>query len=162
LYANVISTVGVVISAVGFLFTVSQIRRTASAAEATRDAIKDSASRMQLNYLMVMLPELKIYEQELDAAAEGNDKRSARRVLVAYSHAANRVAALLSQSNVEAEAVFAAQLRTSAEAATAAKSSLYASEQVTVSSATGTLAALMSDVVREAEGLLATYQLKVG
>lgn len=161
MFANILSATGVIVSALGFFYTVQQVRRTATAAEATRDAIQESTARMHLNYLMVLLPEFKLLEQELDTAAEEDDKKAARRVLVAYSHSANRAAALLAVSSIPAEKLLAKELQATSRGASSAKSSIVSGESESVLDAVRDLMDRFGEVSRSCEGLVATYQMKV-
>lgn len=156
-----VSVIGLVVTTLGFGLTIWQVWRTANAAEATKDAIENSSQRMYANYLLVLLPEFKAFELELDEAMNTNDIRMARRTLVQYSHHAQRAAALLSNSDDAAERDLATLLRESSTTATKVKSRLMTDTSTTVSEAAKPLVEEVSDVASKANGLVASYQLKV-
>ncbi|MHA6797409.1 hypothetical protein ACVGVM_28435 (plasmid) [Pseudonocardia bannensis] len=69
--------------------------RTARAAEAAERAVRRTEQRLLINHLIMLLPEFRSIENELDEASSQNDRKQAIRALVAYSHIAYEVAALL-------------------------------------------------------------------
>jgi hypothetical protein len=64
-----ISVAALIVSVIGFTFTIWQLVRTANAAEATKRAIERTEKRMALNHLLVLLPQFRLIENDLDPAA---------------------------------------------------------------------------------------------
>jgi hypothetical protein len=118
-----LSGAGLVVSSVGFLFAAWQLVRTARATEATAEAVRAS-SRGQL---LLLLPQFKLYELELDYALEQDNKPYAARILTSCSHLASEVSGLLSTNRdafaVEDETITA--LKEVAALAGRAKASIY-------------------------------------
>jgi hypothetical protein len=110
--------------------------------------------------LLVLLPGMKSLEADLDAAmAAPADKLAAIRSLVAFSHTANQVAALLESEASQAELV--GQLRATARAASVAKSELVSGSKKSLSTLLRDVVAEISDVSSKCAGLSTTYQAKV-
>ncbi|MBQ1051676.1 hypothetical protein KBX50_24815 [Micromonospora sp. C51] len=86
---------GLLIGVVGFTLTIWQLRRTARAAEATQKAVERTENRMALNHLLVLLPQFRVLESELDFAVADEDRKMAMRVLASYAQIASQVAGLL-------------------------------------------------------------------
>ncbi|MFC7402770.1 hypothetical protein [Citricoccus sp. GCM10030269] len=160
---DTIGIIGLVVTTVGFSLTVWQIWRTANASEKATEALKAATRRMHLNHLLVLLPQLKIYESELDAAQADDDKKQAIRALVSYSHAAQQVAALLeSSSEGREEAELVDQLRSSASAASSAKATLVSGATKPVRLVVKSAAEQIGSMSTFAAGLATRYQTKVG
>lgn len=118
-----ISAAGLVVSVIGFAIAIWQLARTAKASEATRFAIERTEKRMALNHLLVLLPQFHLIENDLDRAAEDNDRALARRALVSYSRFAAEVATILKgQDTVDQTLII--DLQSSAREASRAKASL--------------------------------------
>jgi RNA-binding protein YhbY len=94
-----LSLIGLMVSVVGFAFAIWQLTRTANASVATRQAIERTEKRMALNHLLIILPQFRLLENDLDSAADTDDRPLARRSLVAYSHFAAEVATILDGQN---------------------------------------------------------------
>lgn len=156
-----LSVVGLVLTVVGFVITFVQLTRTRRASVATNSAVQLATTRMHSNFLLITLPQFKALELDLDEASDRNDKRLARRTLVAYSHNANRVATLLDGSTDDAEKMLSEALRTSATAASSAKSSLVTGDSANVLEAVKNLLTDIGDLATRAEGIAAKYQIKV-
>lgn len=118
-----IALTGLIVSVVGFAIAIWQLVRTANAAEATKRAIERNEKRMAINHLLVLLPQFRLIENDLDAAAQEDDRGLARRSLVAYAHFASEVAAIL-QSQDKVDQVLVTDLRVSATQASQAKAAL--------------------------------------
>ncbi|WP_157944111.1 hypothetical protein [Blastococcus atacamensis] len=143
----------------GFSLAIQQLRKTAKASEATKTAIEETARRMSMNHLLVLLPQLRVIEGDLDAAAADDDRRLAIRSLVSYSHTANQVASLMAgEKDVDGDLI--ERLRASARTAGAAKSTLVTSNRQTVRSVTKTAVEEIGEVSSFAAGLVAQCQVK--
>ena|ERR1700722_20269409 len=114
---------GLAVSVVGFSLAIWQLARTAKASEATREAIERTEKRMALNHLLVLLPQFHLLENDLDRAAEDNDRALARRALVSYSHFASEVAAIL-RGQDQVDQTLITELQSSARDASLAKATL--------------------------------------
>jgi hypothetical protein len=114
---------GLIVSVIGFTFAIWQLTRTAKAAEAAQAAIERAEQKMALNHLLVLLPQFRLIENDLDAAAQEDDRGLARRSLVAYAHFAAEVAAIL-QGQEKVDQTLVTDLRNSASQASQAKAAL--------------------------------------
>jgi hypothetical protein len=114
---------GLAVSAVGFAVTIWQLVRTARAASAARQAVERTERRMAINHLLVLLPQFRLLEADLDRAAQENDRALARTALVSYSHFASEVASLL-KGQQQVDSAIILELEISAREASVAKSSL--------------------------------------
>lgn len=72
-----------------------QLRRTADAAEATKDAVETTAKNMALYQLLVLLPQMQQHEAELDAAVDAKDARRVIGVLNEWRRTGTEVRGLL-------------------------------------------------------------------
>jgi hypothetical protein len=118
-----IGLAGLVVSVVGFVIAIWQLVRTANATEATRRAVERTEQRMAVNHLLILLPQFRLIENDLDAAAQEDDRGLARRSLIAYSHFAAEVATILQGQN-GTDQTLVTDLRTSATQASQAKATL--------------------------------------
>ena len=118
-----IGVAGLVVSVVGFVIAIWQLVRTANATKATKEAVERSEKRMAINHLLVLLPQFRLIENDLDVAAQDDDKGLARRSLVAYAHFAAEVATIL-QNQDRVDQTLITDLRTSATQASQAKATL--------------------------------------
>ena len=114
---------GLAVSVVGFAVAIWQLIRTANASVATRKAVERTEKRMALNHLLVLLPQFRLIESDLDSAAQEDDRALARRSLVAYAHFAAEVATLL-QGQDKVDQTLVIDLQTSATQASRTKASL--------------------------------------
>lgn len=114
---------GLAVSVVGFSLAIWQLKRTANAASATRKAIERTEKRMALNHLLVIIPQFRILENDLDRAAEDNDRSLARNALVSYAHFASEVATIL-ESQVPPDHTLISDLRGSSREASLVKASM--------------------------------------
>jgi hypothetical protein len=114
---------GLAVSVVGFGIAIWQLIRTANASVATRKAVERTEKRMALNHLLVLLPQFRLLENDLDFAAQEDDRPLARRSLISYAHFAAEVATILQGQDGISE-VLITELRGSASHATRTKASL--------------------------------------
>jgi hypothetical protein len=61
----------------GFWLAIVQLRKTRTAAEATTSAVEAANARMLYNHLLVLLPQLRSLEGDLDAAIAADDRTGA-------------------------------------------------------------------------------------
>ena len=156
-----LSLAGLVVSIVGFAVAIWQLIRTANASIATKTAIEDTARRMSLNHLLVLLPQLRSIEGDLDAAAATDDKPLAIRSLVAHSHLANAVASLLEGGEAApVDPIWLVRLRDSAKAASTAKSALVTGSKPSVRITIKAALEQVAEVSSYAAGLSAQFQVK--
>jgi hypothetical protein len=159
--SDLIGLAGLGISIVGFSLTVWQLLRTANAAIATKEAIVAANKRMLLNHLLVLLPQLKTLEADLDTAIAAKNSEAAIRALIGYSHAANQVASLLDSQEDSMDAELVKELRASAVNASANKAVLVIGTTRQLSSVLKTVASEISAVSAKCAGLSTKYQVKV-
>jgi hypothetical protein len=160
IWSLIVGILGLLVTIVGFWLAVSQLRRTASATEATRSAIEASTKRMRLNHLLVLLPQFRSFEIDLDNAGDDNDEKAARRALVGYSHTANQVAELLKgEEGIEPD--FLELLRSSAISAASAKGRLATGHETNVRAVVEEISTQVSDVSARAAGIITQYQTQV-
>lgn len=154
-----LAVVGILVTVVGFSLTIWQLVRTANASEASRKAIEATARRMSMNHLLVLLPQLRMIESDLDAAAAEDDRKLAIRSLVNYSHTATQVATLLeAEGDIDDQLI--ERLRSSAKAAGSAKSTLVTTNRavrVVIKEAVEQI----GEVSSHATGLVGKFQVKV-
>jgi hypothetical protein len=118
-----IGLAGLAISVIGFSVGIWQLIRTARAAQAAKDAIERTEARLALNHLLVLLPQFRLIENDLDSAAQDDDRPLARRSLVAFAHFAAEVASIL-QNQAKINQSLVLDLQASATQASRAKASL--------------------------------------
>ncbi len=107
---------GLVIGVIGFGVTIWQLFRTANAAEATTRAVERTERRMALNHLLVLLPQFRMLETELDLAVEESDRRMATRILASYAQITSQVAGLLDGRDSDFEPLVSKLQRASRDA----------------------------------------------
>lgn len=147
------------VTAVGFGLAIWQLHRTATATQATKRAIEDNTERMMLNHLLVLLPQFKSIESDLDMAAADADRSLAIRSLISFSYTANQVASLLESQGGDPE--FVDELKESAKMAASAKSLLVTDARKSVAGAIKAPHEAISGIGSKAFGLAARYQVKV-
>lgn len=160
--SDTIGVIGLLVSVVGFGVTVWQLIRTANATIATKTAIVAANKRMLLNHLLVLLPQLKSLEADLDSAIATDSNSGAIRALIEFSHAANQVASLLESQEENSEADLAGELRKSAKNASAHKSILVLGITKPLTTVLRTVASEISEVSAKCAGLSTKYQVRVG
>jgi hypothetical protein len=159
-YGDVIGTVGLVVSVVGFWLAIDQLRKTTSAARATGLAIDDANKQMLLNHMLVLMPQLKSVDSDLDAAIMADDSPAAVRALVEFSYSAKQIASLLSvQAPAEEEALIAS-LKKAAETAVAGKAALLYGATQPLKKVLRPIAEEIGRVASDCAALSLTYQTK--
>lgn len=155
-----ISIAGLFVAVVGFSFTVQQLHRTATASEAANTLLASVGERMQMNHLLVMLPQLHVLADELDAGVIADDARGVARTLVAYSRTAVQVASLLSVEDAQS-AELGTQLRESSAQARQIKGLIVSGTKIPLAKLLKTVMAEISESASAASGLVSKYQMKV-
>lgn len=150
---------GLVVSVVGFAVAIWQLVRTANASVATKKAIEATARRMSVNHLLVLLPQLRMIEHDLDAAMADDDRRLAIRALGNFSHTASQVASLLEGEGDAVDAELIAKLRQSAGEAGKAKSAIVTG-RAAVKTVAKSAAEGITDVAAHAAGQIAQFQVR--
>jgi hypothetical protein len=159
-FSDWLGILGLFTTVVGFGLTIWQLIRTANASVATKAAIEATARRMSLNHLLVLIPQLRVIEGDLDAAMAEDDRKLAIRTLVNYSHTANQVASLLEGEDGEVDGELIDRLRGSAAEAGKAKSVLVTSTRGTVKTVAKAASEGIGEVAGHAAGLVAQFQVK--
>lgn len=160
-WGETVGVAGLVVTVVGFAITIWQLVRTARASEATQQAVERTERRMALNHLLVLLPQLRLIETDLDTAAQENDRKLAMRALVAYSHMASEIAGLLrGQDSVDDALV--QRLEQSARAASLAKADLIDNANRMAKSATKEFRGELAHTGAYLGQLVGTFKLEAG
>lgn len=154
-----LSLAGLVVTLVGFGIAIWQLIRTANAAEATKRAIERTEKRMALNHLLVLLPQFRLIENDLDSAAQDDDRPLARRSLVAYAHFAAEVATIL-QGQDKVDQTLVIDLQTSATQASRTKASLIDSAGKNTKQLTKDIRDRISGLSIHIGTLATSYQIK--
>lgn len=152
---------GLVVSVIGFGLTVWQLVRTANAAIATKAAIIQVNRRMLMNHLLVLLPQIRTLEADLDAAIAADDHLAAIRALNSFSHTASQIASLLDADKDPNDAALISDLRSSASTASANKSLLVSGVKRPLTTVLRTVSAQIGDISSRCAGLTTKYQVKV-
>jgi len=167
LWGIAISALGLVATTLGFILAIKQLRsgnellkRTATAAEASKKAIETANARMVYNHLLVLLPQLTGLEADIDAAMSSDDRQSAVRALVKFNHTANQIAMLLNGQEGFGDASLVEDLRVTARAATLQKSALVSGNKRPVGALLQSVATEIADVAARCSALATTYQTK--
>jgi hypothetical protein len=147
-----LSITGILVSVLGFGVGLYQLRKTAKAAEAARDAVS-SGSRI---HLLFLLSQFHSFESELDSAIYYDDRLGAGRILASVANHCNSIAAVL-RSHEIAEETTALAFGSCALAAGAAKGKLISTD--------AKIARLVADPQKQILGLkgtIATLQADQG
>jgi cell division inhibitor SulA len=121
--AEWLAIAGLVIGLAGFAITIWQLVRTARASEATAAAVERTERHMAASYLLVLLPQFRVIESDLDNAAVEDDRRLAMRALRTYADVASEVRTLLTGQGA-VDAALLTKLEETARAATLTKAAL--------------------------------------
>lgn len=149
------------VSVVGFALTIWQLTRTAKASIATRVAVESTERRMALNHLLVLLPQFRMIETDIDNAARENDYSLAIRALVTYTHTASEVAGLLrGKQGVDQSVV--ASLEESSRLASKTKAEIVDDKRKYVKTVTKVFRARLVDVTSEIGGLVSHFTAEAG
>jgi hypothetical protein len=149
---NALALAGVLISALGFTLTVTQLFRTASAVERTEQ-------RLKVNELLYELPQLHRLEQDLDDVARAMDIDRTIRVLNEWRRQAATVIAHL-HDDATSESL-RTQLQTSVELAGKAKNALV-SGKTNPLTVTAQVRAAVEIVCRELPEVAAQLRAQIG
>lgn len=150
---------GLAVSVIGFGVAIWQLIRTANATSATRKAIERTEKRMALNHLLILLPQFRILESDLDRAAEDDDRPAARTALVSYAHFAAEVATIL-KSQIASDQTLVVDLQASSREASLVKASLIDSpEERNTRELTKGIREQMSNLSVHIGSLATTYQI---
>ncbi|WP_292761941.1 hypothetical protein [Microbacterium sp. UBA3486] len=160
-----VTSAGLIVTVVGFWVAIVQLKKTATATKATTTAVETANRRMLYNHLLVLMPQLRGLEGDIDASVVAGDKAAAVRALVAFSHAANQVAALLDteprNDGVGEHAELIGELRAAARAVSAAKGELVSGTKKSLGTLLHGVSGQISDVASRCAGLSTTYQTNV-
>jgi hypothetical protein len=97
------SLAGVLLTAVGVLFTWREASRARGAADAARDAVQVTERRLRANQLLLLVPQLRSTASELDRAIDWDDAALARRQFDSWRAIAAHVSGILRNEDVEVE-----------------------------------------------------------
>lgn len=157
-YSEWIGTIGLVVTTAGFALTIVMLIRTARASEAAVIAIRATEKRMALNHLLALLYQFDRFEEQLDDAAEVNDRRGAIRTLTAYKNLASELATMLDGQDQADETVIS-NLKISAREAALTKHNLSIRKDKTVVEQTADIRKLISELSGHISGVAAQYKL---
>lgn len=124
-----IGAVGCVLGVIGFVLAWKQLKRTADAAEATQTAL----ARSHQTQLLMLLPQFRLVEMELDFAISCSGRDLAARALANYAHLAHEVSGVVASYGLADNSTVAA-MRESAATATQAKGEIYSKRLKSLSS----------------------------
>lgn len=122
--ADALSLAQVVFTVLGFWVAISQLRRTATAAELTNKRLSRYNARLSGNDLLVGLPELQKIEDELDAALKKPDEDEVERCLVRYTRRSAQIIAILEGEDDAEDASLLESLRVASKASAKAKADI--------------------------------------
>lgn len=159
--ADAVGLGSLTVTVVGFVVAISQLRRTESTAAATRRAVERTEERIAVNHLLVVLPQFRMLVQDLDAAAEENDRKLAMRTLVAWTHLANEVASMLAGVD-ESFFDYVLRLRASAKDGTETKADLISYPKRSVKVTTKDFRRSFGELTAEVSGLTGQIRLHSG
>ena len=146
------------VGALGFAVTIWQLFRTANASVATRKAVERTEKHMASSYLLVLLPQFRIVESDLDSAVLENDRRLAMRALRTYSDVASEVRTLLgSQAGIDEKLLNL--LESTSRSAALAKAELINSPNRQIKSVTKVIRDELAHVSTHVGGLTAKFSL---
>lgn len=155
----ILSALGLLVTGGGFYLAWSQLKRTADAAEASADAMRRTEHRMALNHLLVLLPQFRLIESDLDLAAQDGDRKLAIKALVSYAYVASEVAVMLENYEGVDEA-FIEELRNTAAAATDAKSNLVSNARTSPKGAAKDVLPRIGQVSMRLAGMAGHFKLQ--
>lgn len=157
--ADWLAVVGLVIAVAGFSLTIWQLVRTARATEATKLAIERTEKHMAASYLLVLLPQFRIIESDLDSAAMDDDRRLAMRALRTYADVASEVQSLLrSQTGIDDSLLN--KLQTTAQAASLTKASIVDNPGRATKSLTREFRSELAEITAYVGGLTAHFTVR--
>lgn len=160
-YGDVVGTLSLLVTIIGFWIAIAQLGRTTTATNAVKASIDESSKRMRVNHLLVLLPQFRSWETDLDAAEDDDDRKAARRALVGYSHAAYQVAGLL-VADKHVDSNFIQTITESANMASTAKGKLASGVEGTVRDITADASTAIAQVTSKCSALVTTYQTQAG
>lgn len=157
----VVGVLGLIVAVLGFKLTIQQLKRTATATEATVDAMKTASRQMNANYLLVLLPQLRALESEIDSATHDNDINSAMNSLRSYRSVSTQVSTLLKLTGDPVHTQLIDLIDITAEAAAQAKASLASGKTKSVRVAVQDTTDGMNKVFSQATELAIKFQVRV-
>lgn len=151
---------GLVLTVVGFAVTIGQLVRTTNASVAAREALEVATLRLSKNHLLVLLPQIQIFEGDLDVASADEDKKLAMRTLKAFRHAASQAASLMENDPDPREMELIEMLIDGSKIAAKTKALLASGTDKPVSEVLRSASSKITVISGKASGLLASYQAK--
>lgn len=149
-----------VFTILGFGLAIWQLARAATAVEASQDLLKTLRVRLLGNDLLVMLPELHVLEDALDAALKGGDRLVIEKALVTYARTAGQIAGFLESEESTAEEAIIPLLKKCVSLATKAKADLAEGVPTDLRDTTRAAVARIAKVSAEVSPLVARLQRK--
>ncbi len=150
------------VALVGFGITIKQVRTTLSATRATRKAVEDTERRITHNHLLVILPQFRLLEADLDTAVGAENRELAIRTLVTYRHLAGEAASLLQLDEAQRHSEIVAELRVTMEMAGSTKNGLVNSGKVSIKSGTKTFRLRITQTVNDLSAMIGGIRLEAG
>lgn len=159
--ADWLGSIGLIVSVLGFAGTIWQLQRTVNASKATAAAITRTEKRMAMNHLLVLLPQIRMIEADLDTAVDQGDRRLTIRALVMFTHLASEVAGVLKyQSDADAELV--TLLEEASRKSSEAKVDLIGNANKLPKSATRQVRSDLAELTRHLTGLASRITIEAG
>lgn len=159
-FSDWLTLIGLMVTVAGFTIAIWQIRRTANASKAAADALMRSQRQIEVNYLLVLLPQFRIVESDLDAAVTGDDRRLAMRALRNYSTIAAEVSALLVHQSAADPSLLQA-LKESAMLASQTKAELVNNASKKTKNVTNEFRQRLGEILASVGGLAAQFTVGV-
>lgn len=156
--ADWLAVAGLAVAIAGFGVTIWQLVRTARASEATANAIQRTERQMAASYLLVLLPQFRIIEGDLDAAAVEDDRKLAMRALRTYADVASEVRTLL-EGQAQVDRALLRKLEETSRAATLTKADLVDNPGKATKTITKQFRTDLSGVTTYVGGLTAMFSL---
>lgn len=151
--ADAIGTwIGIGLSVAGFAVVWIQLRKTQGAAEAARQAVVATESRLASNHLLVLLAQLQEIETEIDSACASEERAAVIRSLTRWRNVSSEVLGILKE-RAPARAL-AVVLRESTDLAAAAKSLLIGNPRRSIQTATAEVRAAIGVAATECSAYL--------
>lgn len=141
--ADTLGLLGIVVSLVGFVVAVRQLRKTRGVSEELARSVRE-ASQIQFLFL---LPQFRQLESEFDIGLEVDSRSVTARALSSYADLAKRIAALALELSICSEAE-AGEIRAAARAASDAKHEIHRNKSKKLANITAEFSSSAHEVSR--------------
>lgn len=160
--------VGLILSAVGFTFTIialivasKQLKKTQTATEAVNERLLEARERLSADQLAAVLQQLTTVVADMDFALDNNDRGVAHRALLRFSYVAHEAIGLL-DSGLADHSLLQERLVTASSLALDIKGNIMGSRTTDIARHTKKLSKDISRLTSEISGLVARGRYKLG